>query len=279
MRLKTSRHGEARRNGMNIVVCIKQVPDTTDVKIDPKTGTLVREGVPSIINPDDTHAIEEGLRLKEKFGGRVVVLSMGPPQAMDALMVCKAMGVDLCYLISDRAFAGADTLATSYTLAKAVQATGPWDVVICGRQAIDGDTAQIGPQMAEALGVPQVTYCTEISVEGRKVTAKRALEDGYELIRTELPALFTVIKDINKPRYPSVMGIVSVCRSCDVQTWTAKDIAASPKMIGLNGSPTQVARTFAPEPKGVGQVLKGEPEAVVKELVKKLRDKNVVRVR
>ena len=266
---------------MNIVVCIKQVPDTTDVKIDPKTGTLIREGVPSIINPDDRHAIEEGLRLKERFGGRVVVLSMGPPQAMDALMEAKAMGADTCYLISDRAFAGADTLATSYSLMKSVQATGPWDIVICGRQAIDGDTAQIGPQMAEALGVPQVTYCIEIEVgeDGRTVTAKRALEDGYEVIRTKLPALFTVIKDINKPRYPSVKGIVSVCRNCDVLTWTAKDIGASPKMIGLNGSPTQVARTFAPEPKGQGVVLKGEPEAVVKELVKKLREKNVVRVR
>ena len=266
---------------MNIVVCIKQVPDTTDVKIDPKTGTLIREGVPSIINPDDRHAIEEGLRLKERFGGRVVVLSMGPPQAMDALMEAKAMGADSCYLISDRAFAGADTLATSYSLMKSVQATGPWDIVICGRQAIDGDTAQIGPQMAEALGVPQVTYCIEIEVgeDGRTVTAKRALEDGYEVIRTKLPALFTVIKDINKPRYPSVKGIVGVCRNCDVLTWTAKDIGASPKMIGLNGSPTQVARTFAPEPKGQGVVLKGDPEAVVKELVKKLREKNVVRVR
>jgi len=266
---------------MNIVVCIKQVPDTTDVKIDPKTGTLIREGVPSIINPDDRHAIEEGLRLKERFGGRVVVLSMGPPQAMDALMEAKAMGADSCYLISDRAFAGADTLATSYSLMKSVQATGPWDIVICGRQAIDGDTAQIGPQMAEALGVPQVTYCIEIAVDedGKSVTAKRALEDGYEVIRTKLPALFTVIKDINKPRYPSVKGIVGVCRNCDVLTWTAKDIGASPKMIGLNGSPTQVARTFAPEPKGQGVVLKGDPEAVVKELVKKLREKNVVRVR
>jgi electron transfer flavoprotein alpha/beta subunit len=264
---------------MNIVVCIKQVPDTTDVKIDPKTGTLIRDGVPSIINPDDRHAIEEGLKLKELHGGRVVVLSMGPPQAMDALMEAKAMGVDECYLISDRAFAGADTLATSYSLAKAVQTTGDWDIILCGRQAIDGDTAQIGPQMAEALGVPQVTYCIEIVVDGGKVTAKRALEDGYEVISTQLPALFTVIKDINKPRYPTVKGIVSVCRECDIQTWTAKSIGASPKMIGLNGSPTQVARTFAPEPKGAGVMLKGEPEDVVAELVKRLREKNVVRVR
>jgi electron transfer flavoprotein beta subunit len=264
---------------MNIVVCIKQVPDTTDVKIDPKTGTLIREGVPSIINPDDKHALEEGLRLRERFGGRVTVLSMGPPQAEDALMEARAMGADETVLISDRAFAGSDTLATSYALARSVLTSGEYDIVLCGRQAIDGDTAQIGPQMAELLGIPQVTYCIEIDIDGKHVVAKRALEDGYEVIETELPALFTVIKDINEPRYPSVRGIVNVCRDCDVQTWTAKDIGASKKMIGLEGSPTQVARTFAPEPKGEGLLLEGSPEATTKELVKHLRDKNVVRVR
>ena len=264
---------------MNIVVCIKQVPDTTDVKIDPKTGTLIREGVPSIINPDDKHALEEGLRMRERFGGRVTVLSMGPPQAEDALMEARAMGADVTVLVSDRAFAGSDTLATSYALARSVLTTGDWDIVLCGRQAIDGDTAQIGPQMAELLGVPQVTYCIEIAIDGDKVVAKRALEDGYEVIETKLPALFTVIKDINEPRYPSVRGIVNVCRDCDVQTWTAKDIGASKKMIGLEGSPTQVARTFAPEPKGVGLLLEGSPEETTKALVQHLRDKNVVRVR
>jgi len=266
---------------MNIVVCIKQVPDTTDVKIDPKTGTLIREGVPSIINPDDKHALEEGLRIKERHGGTVTVLSMGPPQAMDALMEARAMGADVTVLISDRAFAGSDTLATSYALARSVATVGEWDVVLCGRQAIDGDTAQIGPQLAELLGVPQVTYCIDIDIseDGKRVTAKRALEDGYEVIETSLPALFTVIKDINDPRYPSVRGIVNVCRDCDVQTWGAKDISANKKMIGLEGSPTQVARTFAPEPKGEGLVLEGPPEKTTKELVQHLRDKNVVRVR
>lgn len=266
---------------MNIVVLIKQVPDTTDVKIDPKTGTLIREGVPSIINPDDKHALEEGLRIKEKFGGTVTVLSMGPPQAEDALMEARAMGADVTVLISDRAFAGSDTLATSYALARSVITTGEWDIVLGGRQAIDGDTAQIGPQTAELLGVPQVTYCIEIDIaeDGRSVTAKRALEDGYEVIETKLPALFTVIKDINEPRYPSIRGIVNVCRDCDVQTWNAKDIGASKKMIGLDGSPTQVARTFAPEPKGDGLILEGPAEQTTKELVKHLREKNVVRVR
>ncbi|MCK5414315.1 MAG: electron transfer flavoprotein subunit beta/FixA family protein, partial [Thermoplasmata archaeon] len=146
---------------MNIVVLIKQVPDTTDVSIDPRTGTLIREGVPSIINPDDKHALEEGLRIREKFGGTVTVLSMGPPQAEDALMEARAMGADVTVLISDRAFAGSDTLATSYALARSVLTTGEWDIVLGGRQAIDGDTAQIGPQTAELLGVPQVTYCIE----------------------------------------------------------------------------------------------------------------------
>lgn len=264
---------------MNIVVCIKQVPDTTDVRIDPRTGTLIREGVPSIINPDDKHALEEGLRLKERLGGTVTVLSMGPPQAMDALMEARAMGADVTVLVSDRAFAGSDTLATSYALARSVITTGDWDIVLCGRQAIDGDTAQIGPQMAELLGVPQITYCTELDIQGSKVVAKRALEDGYEVIETELPVLVTVIKDINKPRYASVKGIVNVCRDCDVQTWTAKEIEANPKLIGLEGSPTQVSRTFAPEPKGEGLILQGKPEEMARELVQHLRDRNVVRVR
>jgi electron transfer flavoprotein beta subunit len=196
-------------------------------------------------------------------------------------MEARAMGADATVLISDRAFAGSDTLATSYALARSVLTTGHWDIVLGGRQAIDGDTAQIGPQTAELLGVPQITYCIEIVIADDKkhVTAKRALEDGYEVIETELPALFTVIKDINKPRYPSVKGIVNVCRDCDVQTWNAKDIAASKKMIGLDGSPTQVARTFAPEPKGEGLLLEGPAEQTTRELVQHLRDKNVVRVR
>lgn len=262
---------------MKMIVCIKQVPDTTDVKIDPKTGTLIREGVPSIINPDDKHAIEEALRLKEKFGGNVTVISMGPPQADDALREALAMGVDETILLCDRAFAGADTLATSYTLATAIQKIADYDIVICGRQAIDGDTAQIGPQMAEYLGVPQVTYVRDVKIKGKKLIVERTLEDGYEKIETSLPALITVIKDLNKPRYPSVGGIVDAYREREVKIWTAKDIDADLSKIGLEGSPTQVKRTFAPEPKGEGEIISGTGEEAAKTLLQKLRDKNVIR--
>lgn len=262
---------------MNIIVLIKQVPDTTDVRIDPKTGTLIREGVPSIINPDDKHAIEEALHLREKYGGKVTVLSMGPPQALDALREAKAMGTDDNILLSDRAFAGADTWATSYTLATAIKNVGEFDLIICGRQAIDGDTAQVGPQVAECLGLPQITYVRKMEIEGKKLNAERALEDGFERIETTLPALITVIKDLNKPRYPSVKGIVEACREAEFPVWTAKDIAADPKKIGLEGSPTQVKRSFAPEPHGEGIILEGNVEEMAKDLVSRLKDDNVVR--
>ena len=261
---------------MDIVVCIKQVPDTTDVKIDPKTGTLIREGVPSIVNPDDKHAVEEALRLKEKFGGKVTALSMGPPQADDALREVSAMGVDDLILLSDRAFAGADTWATSYTLGEAVKKI-KYDLVICGREAIDGDTAQIGPQMAEHLGIPQITYVRKVEVGDGKIICERALEDGYERIEASLPALITVISDLNKPRYPSVRGIVDAYQEKEVKVWNAKDIQAEEACLGLNGSPTEVMRSFAPEPKGEGVVLEGTADETAKQLVQHLKDKNVMR--
>jgi len=261
---------------MDIIVCVKQVPDTTDVKIDPKTGTLIREGVPSIINPDDKHAIEEALVLRDKFGGKVTVLSMGPPQAEDALREASAMGVDEMVLLCDRAFAGADTWATSYTLGEAAKKLG-YDLVICGREAIDGDTAQIGPQMAEHLGVPQVTYVRKVEVGDGKIICERALEDGYERLEASLPALITVISDLNKPRYPSIRGIVEAYREKEVKVWTAEDINADPASIGLDGSPTNVKRSFAPEPKGEGEVLEGSVEEVSNQLVAKLKEKNVLR--
>jgi len=241
---------------MDIIVCVKQVPDTTDVKIDPKTGTLIREGVQSIINPDDKHAIEEALVLRDKFGGKVTVLSMGPPQAEDALREASAMGVD--------------------TLGEAAKKLG-YDLVICGREAIDGDTAQIGPQMAEHLGVPQVTYVRKVEVGDGKIICERALEDGYERLEASLPALITVISDLNKPRYPSIRGIVEAYREKEVKVWTAEDINADPASIGLDGSPTNVKRSFAPEPKGEGEVLEGSVEEVSNQLVAKLKEKNVLR--
>ncbi len=261
---------------MDIVVCIKQVPDTTDVKIDQKTGTLIREGVPSIVNPDDKHATEEALRLKEQFGGKVTAISMGPPQADDALREVSAMGVDELILLSDRAFAGADTWATSYTLGQAVQKVG-YDLVICGREAIDGDTAQIGPQMAEHLGLPQITYVRKVEVQGDKIVCERALEDGYEIVEAKLPALITVISDLNKPRYPSVRGIVDAYREKEVKVWGAADVSCDENCIGLTGSPTEVKKTFAPEPKGEGELLEGTVDEMARQLVVKLKETNVLR--
>ena len=263
---------------MDIIVCIKQVPDTTDVKIDPKTGTLIREGVPSIINPDDKHAIEEALCLKEKYGGTVKVISMGPPQAMAALREAYAMGVDETILLSDRAFAGADTWATAFTLAAGVKKTGKYDIIFCGLQAIDGDTAQIGPQLAESLDIPQVTYVQGLEVDGSTVKVERALEDGHMALECEMPVLLTTIKALNDPRYPTVGGLVDAYREHEVKVWSAADIRADPLKIGLPGSPTQVKRSFAPQAKRAGEIMEGESvEEKVKKLVDRLEDRNVVR--
>ncbi len=271
---------------LNIVVLIKQVPDTNDVRIDPKTGTLIREGVPSIINPDDKHALEVALTLRETYPGtRVSVLSMGPPQAIEALREARAMGADDCILLSDRAFAGSDTAATSYTLAmgirKAGKQFGNYDLIICGRQAIDGDTAQIGPQVAEILDIPQATYVKklEVDIQGGVARVERSLENGFEELEIKLPALLTVIGDLNEPRYPSMWGISKAFRETEYPVWTADDIDAVPEKIGLDGSPTQVWKSFAPEPKGEGLMFEGTPDEQVAALVEKLTDDNVIRER
>ena len=234
---------------MNIIVCIKQVPDTTEVKINPDTGTLIREGVPSIINPFDTYAIEEGLRLKEQFGGHVTILSMGPPQAMEALKEAVAMGADDAILLSDRDFAGSDTWATAYTLSQAIRKCGEFDIILCGKQAIDGDTGQVGPGIARHLDISQLTYVFKIrhiDPETRALVVERLLEEGREVVETLLPALLTVVKDINQPRYPSFMGIRRATRM-DIPVWTAADLPdADTSKFGLNGSPTQVVRIFGP---------------------------------
>jgi len=189
---------------MNIVTLIKQVPDTTEIKIDPKTGTLIREGVESIINPDDRHAIELAITLKKDFGGKTIVISMGPPQAIDAISEAMGMGIDEGILLTDKNFGGADTWATSFTLGTAIRKLNAYDLIICGRQAIDGDTAQIGPQIAEFLGLPQLTYVRQIEeISEGKIIVRRALEDGYEKIESPLPALITVIGELNTPRYPN----------------------------------------------------------------------------
>ncbi|QNB46734.1 electron transfer flavoprotein subunit beta [Thermanaerosceptrum fracticalcis] len=261
---------------MNIVVCIKQVPDTTEVKTDPKTGTLIRDGVPSIINPEDKNALEAALVLKEQYGAKVIVLTMGPPQADDALKEALAMGADEAILISDRAFAGADTLATSTALGNAIRKIGNFSVIFCGRQAIDGDTAQVGPQLAEYLNIPQVTYVKDIQLFEGKVQVKRALEDGFEVIEAQLPVLLTVIKDLNEPRYPSIKGIVDAYRSKQTTVWSAADLGANLQEVGLKGSPTQVRRIFTPAPKGKGEMLQGQPQEMICDLISRLKNKKVV---
>ncbi|RKY66416.1 MAG: electron transfer flavoprotein subunit beta [Candidatus Latescibacterota bacterium] len=260
---------------MDIVVCIKQVPETTEVKIDPQTKTLVREGIPGIVNPFDMYAIEEGLRLKERYGGKVKVLTMGPPQAEDALREALAMGADEAVLLSDKALAGSDTLATSYALSMAVRKLG-YDLVICGKQAIDGDTAQVGPEMAEHLGVPFVAWVRKVEeVSDGKIKVQRLMDDGYEVLEMPLPALITVVKEINEPRLPSLRGKMRA-RKAQIPVWTVEDIGADPSRVGLEGSPTQVVRVFTPERRAGGEILQGEPEEVADKLVEKLEAMGVI---
>lgn len=266
---------------MKIAVCIKQVPDTTDVKIDPKTNTLVREGVASITNPFDEYAMEEALLIKEKHGGEIHVISMGPPQASEVLKNALAVGVDKVYLVSDKAFAGADTLATAYTVAKTIKTVvGDVDLVICGKQAIDGDTAQVGPGIATRLGIPQLTYVSkvkEIDPAKKRIVVERMLEYGKEVIESSLPALLTVMKDINEPRLPSLIGIKKAAK-IQIPILTAKDIGADENRIGLKGSPTWVTKVFSPEGRGGGgEILGGELQEVVPLLVNKLMDSKFIK--
>ncbi|MGD2270409.1 MAG: electron transfer flavoprotein subunit beta/FixA family protein [Desulfobacterales bacterium] len=257
---------------MDIIVLVKQVPNTTDVKLDEKTGSLIREGLESILNPDDRHALEAALQLKAATGGRITVVSMGPPQAIDVLTEAIGMGADQGVLLSDTAFAGADTWATSSTLGKAIEKTGQFDLICCGRQAIDGDTAQIGPQVADYLQVPQVTYVAEIEkIEASSITVKRRLEDGYERIACQLPALLTVIGELNSPRYPDVGKMIVACQEeAPIEIWNAADIGATVHEVGLEGSLTHVIKTYVPKFKRQGQILEGDAKTVVRELIQKL---------
>ena len=254
----------------NIIVCAKQVPDTNEIKIDPVTKTLIREGVPSILNHDDANALEEALKIKDKYPDtHITVITMGPPQASDMLMECIAMGADDAVLASDRALGGSDTWATSNALAGVIKKIGSFDLLFAGRQAIDGDTAQVGPQLAEKLGVPQVTYVKEFKIAKNKksITVKRALEDGYELIKIKTPCMLTTIKELNVPRFMSVGGIYDATVR-DIPTWTAEIIGVdTEKEVGLLPSPTNVFRSFTPAPKGKGEMLEGDTD---RELAEKL---------
>ncbi|HSH35051.1 electron transfer flavoprotein subunit beta/FixA family protein [Schnuerera sp.] len=263
---------------MNIIVCIKQVPDTNEVKIDPVKGTLIREGVPSIINPDDKNALEEALRIKdENENVKVTLLSMGPPQAEVALVEAIAMGADEGILLSDRAFAGSDTWATSTALAAGINYIGNYDIIFCGRQAIDGDTAQVGPQIAEHLGIPQITYVEELNIENGKIKARRALEDGYFIIESEMPALITAIKELNEPRYPSIKGIYEAYKGDKIKVLSAKDIKADVNNIGLDGSPTKVNKSFTPPGRGgESEILNGSPKEQARELIVRLKEEKII---
>jgi electron transfer flavoprotein beta subunit len=263
---------------LNIVVCIKQVPDTTQVRIDPETNTLVREGIPAIINPFDTPAIEAAVQLKERYGGTVTLLCMGPPQAVEALQKALSFDADQAVLLSDGAFRGSDTLATSAALAGAIRALDkerPVDLVLCGKQTIDGDTAQVGPGIATRLGYSQVSYVGKVEsvdLDNRRVRARRILEGAEEVIEAPLPALLTVLKEIGEIRYASLPSVIKGLRTA-IPTWGIAQMEISPQEVGLSGSPTQVRRIFAPPQRERGEMLTGDegnPDKVVNLLLDRL---------
>jgi electron transfer flavoprotein beta subunit len=252
-----------------VVVCVKQVPETTDVKIDPVKMTLIREGVPAVVNPLDLYAVEEALRIREKWGGTVTVVSMGPPQAESALKECIALGADEAILLTDRAYAGADTWATSNALAAALKKAG-FDIILCGKQATDGDTAQVGPGIAAFLDIPHVTYVRKIEMGEGTVTVERLIEGGYETVRATLPALVTVIKEINVPRLPSLKGKIRA-KNVQVPIFTAESLGLDPDTIGLMGSPTEVVKVLPPAMRSSGEMLAGDPDSIALQLNEKLK--------
>lgn len=254
---------------MRIIVCVKQVPDTAEVRINPETNTLIRDGVPSIINPFDTHAIEAGLQLRERAGGTVTVVTMGPPQAETALREAISMGADEAVLLTDRAFAGSDTWATAYTLAKAIEHIGA-DVILCGKQAIDGDTAQVGPEIAEFLDIPHVSYIRKIDdVSDSRIVVQRLMDDGYDVVEASLPVLLTVVRELNVPRMPSLKGKMAAKKAV-IKKLSAADIGAEENSLGLKGSPTQVRNIFAPEVRKDRKMMEGTAEEQVETLMKEL---------
>jgi electron transfer flavoprotein beta subunit len=256
---------------MKIAVCIKQVPDAAEVRINPETGTLMREGVPSIINPYDTHAIEAALSVKEQTGATVTVLTMGPPQAETALKDAIAMGADDAVLLTDRAFAGSDTWATSYVLALALRKISP-QIIFCGKQAIDGDTAQVGPEVAAMMNIPHVSYVRNIEeVSDKQIRVQRLMDEGYDVVEGTYPVLLTVVKELNEPRLPSLKGKMRA-KKAEIPTWTATDIGARESDIGLPGSPTQVNKIFAPQARADREMLEGTPEEIAGKILQKLME-------
>ncbi|NWF53101.1 MAG: electron transfer flavoprotein subunit beta/FixA family protein [Nitrospirae bacterium] len=256
---------------MKIIVCIKQVPDTTEVKINPETGILLREGVPSIINPYDLHAIEAGLQIRERVQGNVTVITMGPPQAETALRDALAMGADDAILLTDKAFAGSDTWATSYVLSMAIKKLGA-DLIICGKQAIDGDTAQVGPETAEFLDIPHISYVRKIEeVTENSVRVQRMMDEGYDIVESSLPVLLTVLRELNEPRLPSLKAKIAAKKAV-IKKWASSDINVDNNKIGIKGSPTRVKNIFTPEARADRIILNGTLEEQVDKLAKELRE-------
>lgn len=262
---------------MKIVVCVKQVPNTNEIKINPETGTLIRDGVESILNHDDANALEQALKIKdENPDTTVTVITMGPPQAKEMLQECIAMGADEAILLSDRALGGSDTWATSNALAAGIRKIGDYDLIFAGRQAIDGDTAQVGPQIAEKLGLSQVTYVKEFRMEGKDIYVKRALEDGYEELKVKLPCVLTAIKELNTPRYMSIRGILKGAKA-EIKVWGAEEIGVDKSTVGLKASPTNVFRSFTPKPKGKGITVEGDTaKELAENLLTDLRKKHII---
>jgi len=266
---------------VNSIVCLKEVPDTAEAKVDPKTGNLIREGIPSIINPYDIHAVEEAVKLKDTHGGKVTILCMGPPKAVESIKKALGLGADRGILLSDRAFAGSDTLATSYILSQAIKRImvgEKVDIIFCGKQAIDGDTAQVGPGIAARLGFAQLTYVMDIrhvDINARKVMTARKLEGGAEILQANFPVLITVEKEINEPRYASFPDMLKAAQM-EVEIWSKNDFDLEESHIGLKGSPTTVSRIFAPPAKTGGKVYKGEPQQLAKNLADELFNRVLV---
>jgi electron transfer flavoprotein beta subunit len=255
---------------MNIVVCVKQVPASNEVALNRETGTIIREGAASMINPYDTYALEEALRLKETLGGKITTISMGIPSVATLLQTTLALGADAAVLLTDRKFAGADTLATAYALAQGIRRIGEFDLIICGKQATDGDTAQVGPSLAEKLGVPHVTNVQQIKkIDEQAIQCVRLTDTGQETVELQLPAVITVVKDINLPRLPSIDGLRKA-KTAQVTTWTAADVDADSSRIGLQGSPTQVTSTFVPDQERESERLQGDAPQQAQQLMKKL---------
>lgn len=269
---------------LKIIVCIKQVPGITEIKINPETNTLIREGIENIINPFDTYAIEEGVSIKERFAAsgnnsldiEVIAISMGPPHSEEILREAISLGADSAILISDRAFAGSDTWATSYTLSKAIKKIPGWKIIVLGKQTLDGDTGQVGPELAQILNIPFIGYASKIiEIDKNKMTVKRLMEDRYETFEVRLPAAISVGKDINIPRIPSLRGKIK-SKSAEIPVWNREYIGMNDKECGLNGSYTQVIKIFTPEHKHEVKMVSGTSDEQVNEIYMKLKELNII---